>query len=93
MRKKDKVATRDETDNLESLISLAIHLDNHLKDRHREKKGCLKGPSPDSQSHSLPCVFSGNPHSSGPSHLPPPPGGYYKAGQSLPNPHANNKLR
>lgn len=44
MRKKDKVATRDETDNLESLISLAIHLDKHLKNRRREKKGLPEGP-------------------------------------------------
>lgn len=35
----DKLATRDESDNPESLISLAIHLDNRIKQRHREKIG------------------------------------------------------
>lgn len=35
----DKLATRDESDNLESLISLAIHFDNSIKQRHREKIG------------------------------------------------------
>lgn len=34
---KDELASRDEPDSLESLISLAIRIDNRLRERHREK--------------------------------------------------------
>lgn len=35
---KDELAVRDETSSLEGLISLAIRLDNRLRERHRERK-------------------------------------------------------
>lgn len=38
---KDELAARDETDNLESLISLSIHLDNRLCEQRRAKAACL----------------------------------------------------
>ena len=38
-RVKDELATRDETNSLEELISLATRLDNRLRERQREKAG------------------------------------------------------
>lgn len=42
---KDELAARDETDNLESLISLSIRLDNRLRERRREKAGRPQAPA------------------------------------------------
>lgn len=46
---KDALAARDETDSLEALMSLSVCLDNHLRERRREKAGHLKMFSPNSQ--------------------------------------------
>lgn len=43
---KDKLADRDETDSLETLISLSIRLDNRLRERRRERAGRFKRHSP-----------------------------------------------
>ncbi|XP_072134918.1 uncharacterized protein [Mobula birostris] len=37
---KDELAATDDTDSLDSLISLATRLDNRLQERHRETTGC-----------------------------------------------------
>lgn len=50
---KDALAARDETDSLEALMSLSVCLDNHLRERRREKAGHLKMFSPNSQSPEL----------------------------------------
>lgn len=68
---KDAFVARDETDNLDSLISLSIHLDNYLRERRREKLGHLQAPSsrppPQSPSRVSPdAPSSHSPHSSAP---------------------------
>lgn len=42
---KDELAVRDETDNLESLISLSIWLDNRMRECRREKVGWQRSPT------------------------------------------------
>lgn len=46
---KDELAARDETSSLEELISLAIRLDNRLRERRRERTGKQRFPLPFSQ--------------------------------------------
>lgn len=50
---KDELAARDDSDSLDSLVSLAIKLDNRLRERCREKASCqpplpTSNPSPPS---------------------------------------------
>lgn len=43
---KDELAARDETSNLEELISLSIRLDDRLRERRRERSGRYRYPVP-----------------------------------------------
>ena len=65
---KDELAARDETSSLEELISLAIRLDNRLRERRRERVGRQSSPTPFSRSR-----FPRRPAPSAPPHPPPEP--------------------
>ena len=66
---KDELAVRDETSSLEELISLAIRLDNRLRERRRERSG-----KHSSTSFPPPSKFPSRPAFSGPSRHPPDSG-------------------
>ncbi|KAI3356972.1 hypothetical protein L3Q82_003607 [Scortum barcoo] len=66
---KDELSLRDEPDSLDSLISLAIRIDNRLRERQRERGTLmpkLAQPASASASPPLPLSFAPTPHS------PPP---------------------
>ena len=54
---KDELAARDETDSLDSLISLSIRLDNRLRERRRERTGRPHAPTSPFLSKSAPRVI------------------------------------
>lgn len=67
---KDELAARDDTNNLEELISLATRLDNRLRERRREKNSrqlTSRGPSSSQFSSSSPIVSTSSPMFSSPS--------------------------
>lgn len=56
---KDELAARDETDTLDALISPSIKIDNHLRERRREKVGSPSSspsvrPSPSTTNRAIP---------------------------------------
>ncbi|KAI3376970.1 hypothetical protein L3Q82_000205 [Scortum barcoo] len=68
---KDELSLRDEPDSLDSLISLAIRIDNRLRERQRERGTLMpKLAQPASASPPLPLSFAPTPHSPPPVALP-----------------------
>ncbi|KAI3360881.1 hypothetical protein L3Q82_012889, partial [Scortum barcoo] len=68
---KDKLSLRDEPDSLDSLISLAIRIDNRPRERQRERGTLMpKLAQPASASPPLPLSFAPSPHSPPPVALP-----------------------
>lgn len=82
---KDALAARDETDSLEALMSLSVCLDNHLRERRREKAGRLKMFSPNSQCPELATASLIKQPVPEPIFLPSPFGVLDAAGQSSPD--------
>lgn len=82
---KDTLAARVETDSLDALMSLSVRLDNHLRERRREKAGRLKRFSPNSQSPELATASLTKQPVPEPVFLPSPSGVLDTAGQSSPD--------